>query len=85
MANIKSAKKRIQVIAKKTAKNNRIKHKIKDMTKEFNEAVTAGDKKIAGEKLLNLEKKLMKASHWFLHKKTAARKISRLTHKYNAM
>ena len=29
MANIKSAKKRIQVIAKKTAKNNRIKHKIK--------------------------------------------------------
>ena len=42
MANIKSAKKRIQVIAKKTAKNNRIKHKIKDMTKEFNEKAYEG-------------------------------------------
>ena len=37
MANIKSAKKRIQVIEKKTATNRRIKGHLKDVLKNFDQ------------------------------------------------
>lgn len=50
MANIKSAKKRISVIEKKTAKNRRIKEHIKSVTKNFEKALAAGDMDTAQEK-----------------------------------
>ena len=43
MANIKSAKKRIRVIDKKTARNRRVKGHLKDVLKSFDAAITAGD------------------------------------------
>lgn len=85
MANIKSAKKRISVIEKKTAKNRRIREHIKSVTKNFEKALAAGDMETAQEKLRLLEKKLDKAaSKNVIHKNKAARKISRLTKRFNA-
>ena len=69
MANIKSAKKRISVIEKKTATNRRL---------------AAGDMDTAQEKLRLLEKKLDKAaSKNVIHKNKAARKVSRMTKRFN--
>ena len=83
MANIKSAKKRIRVIETKTAKNKRIKTRLKDILKRFDDAVDVGDKEEAREMLALAEKKLMQAaSKGTLHKNTAARKVSRITKKF---
>ena len=43
MANIKSAKKRIRVIDKKTARNTRVKNHVKEAEKAFLAAVESGD------------------------------------------
>lgn len=84
MANIKSAKKRISVINKKTAQNRRVKDHIKAVLKNFDKALEAGDMALAQEKLRLAEKKLMKAaSKNVLHKKAASRKVSRLYKKFN--
>ena len=84
MANIKSAKKRISVIEKKTAKNRRIKEHIKSVMKNFDKALAEGDMDTAKDKLRLLEKKLDKAaSKNVIHKNKAARKISRMTKRFN--
>lgn len=61
MANIKSAKKRIRVIDKKTARNRRIKNHLKTVLKDFEAALAEGNMETAGEKLKLAEKKLMQA------------------------
>ena len=84
MANIKSAKKRIRVIDKKTAKNRRIKNRLKDVLKSFDAAIEAGDMEKAKADLALAEKKLMQAaSKGTIHKNTASRKVSRLTNRFN--
>lgn len=85
MANIKSAKKRILVINKKTARNKRIKNHVKEVLKDFDLALESNDMDKAAEKLTLAEKKLMQAaSKGTLNKKTASRKVSRLTKRLNA-
>ena len=85
MANIKSAKKRIRVIDKKTARNKRVKNHVKEAIKEFEVAMEANDLDQAAEKLAVCEKKLMQAaSKGSLNKKAAPRKVSRLTKRFNA-
>ncbi|MDO4793320.1 MAG: 30S ribosomal protein S20, partial [Filifactor alocis] len=49
MANIKSAKKRISVTAKKTAINKMRKSQIKTAIRRFDEAIAAGDMEKANE------------------------------------
>lgn len=84
MANIKSAKKRISVIEKKTAQNRRVKDHIKAVLKNFDKALEAGDMETAQAKLRLAEKKLMKAaSKNVIHKNAASRKVSRLYKKFN--
>ncbi len=84
MANIKSAKKRILVIDKKTARNRRIKSHLKGILKNFEAAMNAGDMTTAKEKLALAEKKLMQAAAKnTIHKNAASRKISRLTKRFN--
>ena len=61
MANIKSAKKRIRVIDKKTARNRRVKGHLKDVFKSFDAAIAAGDMEQAKADLALAEKKLMQA------------------------
>jgi len=80
MANIKSAKKRIKVIEKKTAKNRRIKAHIKAILKSFDAALSEGDLESAKEQLAMAEKKLMQAAaKGTVHKNNASRKVARLT------
>ena len=83
MANIKSAKKRIKVIDKKTARN--ISH-IKEAEKAFLAAVESGDAEAAKAAFQHAEKKLMQAAaKGTFHKNAVARKISRFEKKLNAL
>ena len=49
MANIKSAKKRIKVINKKTAQNRRVKENLKSVLKDYDRALAAGDLEAAAD------------------------------------
>lgn len=85
MANIKSAKKRIRVIDKKTARNRRVKDHVKTALKDFDAALESADFDAASEKLRVAEKKLMQAAaKGTLNKKAASRKVSRLAKRFNA-
>ena len=84
MANIKSAKKRILIINKRTAKNRRIKSHLKAIVKNFDSALADSDFDTAKEKLALAEKRLMQAAaKGTIHKNTASRKVSRLTKRFN--
>lgn len=84
MANIKSAKKRIRVIDKKTARNRRVKGHLKAVLKAYDAALAAGDMELAKEKLTLAEKKLMQAAAKnTIHKNAASRKVSRLAKRFN--
>ena len=84
MANIKSAKKRINVIDKRTRKNRRIKGHLKGILKSFETALLAEDFELAKEKLRLAEKRLMQAAaKGTIHKNTASRKISRINKRFN--
>lgn len=84
MANIKSAKKRILVNAKKTLRNKMIKSHTKTVIKKVIASVNAGDKVVAQTALLNaiscIDKARLKGIY---HRNTASRKISRLTKMVN--
>lgn len=85
MANIKSAKKRINVIKRKTAENRRVKDRLKSIIKEFESAVETGDLDVASEKLKLAEKKLKQAAaKGAVNKHAASRKVSRMTKRFNA-
>jgi len=84
MANIKSAKKRIKVIDKKTAKNKRTKAHIKAILKSFDAAIADSDMDAAKEQLNLAEKKIMQSvAKGTMHKNTASRTVSRLTKRFN--
>ena len=84
MANIKSAKKRIRVIDKKTARNRRVRNHLKAILKAYDAALDAGDMEAAKEKMALAEKRLMQAaSKGTIHKNAASRKVSRLTKRFN--
>ncbi len=84
MANIKSAKKRILVINKKTEANKSRKSEIRTYIKKFEKAVVEGNYDLAKELLVLVEKKLYQAAAKnTIHKNAAARKVSRLTLKLN--
>ena len=84
MANIKSAKKRIRVIDKKTARNRRVKGHLKAILKAYEAALAEGDMETAKEQLHIAEKKLMQAAaKGTIHKNAASRKVSRLAKRFN--
>ncbi len=86
MANIKSAKKRILVIAKKTEHNKAIRSKVKTMIKRVDSAILAQDKELAKANLTVAVTEIDKAcSKGIMHKNTAARKVSRLTRGVNSL
>ncbi len=84
MANIKSAKKRILIINKKTEVNKSRKSEIKTYIKKFEVAIAEGNYEQAKEYLTICEKKLYQAAAKnSIHKNAAARKVSRMTLKLN--
>ena len=86
MANIKSAKKRILVIEKKTLRNKMIKSQVKTAVKKVNAAIEANDKAAAASALVAATTTIDKAaSKGVYHKHTASRKVSRLAQAVNKM
>lgn len=86
MANIKSAKKRINVIEKKTALNKVRRSQLKTAIKSFDAAVSAGNVEEATAKFQYAQKKIFQvASKNTIHKNAASRKVSKLANKLNAM
>ena len=80
MANIKSAKKRIKVIAKKTMRNKMIKSRTKTAIKRFLTAINTGDKAQIQDALVTAVSTIDKAaSKGVYHKNNASRKKSRLS------
>ena len=79
MPNIKSAKKRVLVIEKKTLENRMIKSAIKTELKKFEAAVSEGNKASAQELYSACVKKLdQAAAKGVYHKNTISRKKSQL-------
>lgn len=86
MANIKSAKKRIKVISKKTLRNKMIKAQTKTAIKKFVVAAKSGNKEEAKVAFLNAVSAVDKAtSKGIFHKNTAARKKSTLARLNNTL
>jgi len=84
LANIKSAKKRIKVLAKKTLRNKMVKSGTKTAVKKVAAAAESGDKDNARASLRNAVSAIDKAvSKGVYHKNTAARKKSRLAKMVN--
>ena len=85
MPNIKSAKKRVKIIEKKTLTNNMIKTGYKSAVKKFEEAIAAGDLEEAKTLFSEATKKIDQAcTKGVIVKNTAARKKSSLSKKLNA-
>ena len=86
MANIKSAKKRILVIRKRTMRNKAIRSAVKTAIKKFELALkvkpTEETKELLRQAVRALDKAVTKG---VIHKNTASRKKSRLTRKFNSV
>ena len=86
MAHSLQAKKRARQNAKKRTINRARKSQVKTQIKHFEAAVSKGDAEAATEQLRLVTQKLDKtAAKSTMHKKTAARKKSRLAKKLNAI
>lgn len=86
MANIKSAKKRIKIIAKKTLRNKMIKTRTKTAIKKVIVAVENGNKAEANLALVSAVSTIDRATtKGIFHKNNASRKKSRLTRLVNKM
>ncbi|MFO1189744.1 MAG: 30S ribosomal protein S20 [Alphaproteobacteria bacterium] len=80
MANIKSAKKRIRRTAHETEVNKARRSRIRTFLKAVEAAIEAGDKDAARAALKQAEPELMRGvTKGVVHKKTASRKVSRLS------
>ena len=80
MANIKSAKKRIRVIEKKTALNRARKSQLKTAIRRFEEAVVAGNKEEATQRFQYAQKRISQvASKGTIHKNLSLIHISEPT------
>ena len=86
MPNIKSAKKRVKIIEKKTLRNNMIKSAYKTSVKKFEAAIEAGNLEEAKTLFSEATKKIDQAcSKGVIVKNTAARKKSNLANKLNTI
>jgi small subunit ribosomal protein S20 len=84
MPNIKSAKKRVKVIATKTQRNKAINSNLKTTIKKAEAAIAASAEDRTAAVTLAIKKIDQAAAKGLLHKNTAARKKSRLAVKLNA-
>ena len=86
MPNIKSAKKRVLVIAKKTQQNKAVKSALKTQIKKFLACVSEGNKeeatKLYPETVSAIDSAVTKG---ILHKNNAANKKAKLAKKLNAL
>ena len=86
MANIKSAKKRFLVNAKKAERNKAVKSRTKTYVKKVDAAIASGDKAAAQACLNDAISELSKATtKGVYHKNNIARKVSRISKAVNEM
>ncbi len=86
MANIKSAKKRIQVNRTRADRNKAIKSSVKTAIKKVFAAIEAGDKEAAKAQLSAATKVIeMAGSKGVYHKNNVANKVSRISRAVNKM
>ena len=84
MPNIKSAKKRVKVIATKTMINKAINSDLKTNIKKANQAIETGSENKAEAVRVAMKKIDKAAAKGILHKNTAARRKAALARKLNA-
>jgi small subunit ribosomal protein S20 len=81
MANTKSAKKATRQIARRTEVNKSRRTQVRTAMRKVEDAIASGDASSAAAALRAAEPVLMRAAQkGILHKNTASRKVSRLTH-----
>lgn len=86
MANTLQAKKRIRVNTRKAAVNKSRVSRIRTFIRKVEDAVKAGDKGAAAEALKSAQPEIMRGvTKGVLHKKTASRKVSRLSQTVKAL
>jgi small subunit ribosomal protein S20 len=86
MANIKSSKKRARQAVKRTETNRSRTSRIRTYVKKVETAIASGDQTAAQAALKDAEPEVARGvTKGVLHRNTAARKISRLTHRVRAM
>ena len=86
MANIKSAKKRVQVTAVRTERNKAIRSEVKTYVKRVEAAVESKDKALAESELKAAIKVIeMAGSKGVYHDNTVSRKVSRLAKLVNTL
>ncbi len=82
MANTKSAKKATRKIARRTTINKARRSRMRTSLRTVEDAIAKGDKTAAQAALVAAEPSLMRAARkGIIHKKSASRKVSRLTHR----
>jgi len=80
MANTKSAGKAARVIARRTEVNKARRSRMRGFVRKVEEAIAAGDPKVAAAALREAEPELMRAAQKGVgHRLTASRKVSRLS------
>jgi len=86
MPNKESAKKRLRQTAKKTLENKNRKTRIKTHIKRVEEAISAGEQKLANTALKEAQSEIMRGvTKGVVHKNSASRKISRLNSKIKGL
>lgn len=86
MANTSSAKKMVRKIERRTARNRDQKTRMRTFIRRVDEAIAGGDKVAAETALRAAQPVIARAGQkGLMHKKTASRKISRLSKRVSAI
>lgn len=86
MANTLSAKKMTRKIAKRTEVNKSRRSRMRTFIRKVEEAIASGDAAAASEALRVAAPVIVRsAQKGIVHKNTASRKVSRLTHRVKAL
>ena len=86
MANTTSAKKAVRKIERRTAVNRSRRSKMRTFIKKVEEAIASGDGAAAKAALAAAEPIMMRAAQkGIVHRNTASRKVSRLSHAVAAL
>ncbi|MEE9347826.1 MAG: 30S ribosomal protein S20 [Robiginitomaculum sp.] len=86
MANTSSAKKAVRKMARKTIINRDRRSSVRSTLRAVEEAIASGDQTIAKAAFAKAEPAMMRAvGKGIFHKKTGARKVSRLSKRIKAM
>ena len=86
MANTPSAKKATRKIARRTAVNKARRSRMRTFTKKVEEAIASGNLEAAAAALSVAEPIIMRAAQkGIVHKNTASRNVSRLSHRVHAL